>query len=236
VNELERRLADLGADIAFPAEPDIATAVVARLEERPRRPFPWRRVALGVAVLAVAVGAAFAVPQARTTILRWFHLRGVTVERVETLPPAVERSEVGGLGQPYSRTVAEGVVGFHLALPPFRNGRPRRIYVRDAQLASLIVRAHGRTVLLSEFRSAARDFLRKSVSSETRVEPVRVDGSPGLWVEGATHALIYPGGAPEPQTILIHGNVLLWVHGRLTLRLEGKLDKDDALRLARSIR
>jgi hypothetical protein len=236
VNDLERRLAALGAEIAFPPEPDVAAAVMARLEERPRRPFPWRRVALALAVLGAAIAAAFAVPQARTTILRWFHLRGVTVERVETLPPAVERSQAGGLGQPYSRTVAEGVVGFHLALPPFRDGRPRRIYVRDGQLASVIVRAYGQPVLLSEFRSSNPEFLRKSVSSETRVEPVRVDRSPALWVEGPRHALIYPGGAAEPQTILIHGNVLLWVHGRLTLRLEGKLDKDDALRLARSIR
>ena len=98
MNELERRLTVLGAEIAFPPEPDVAGPVVGRLAERARRPFPWRRVALALAVLAVAVGAAFAVPQARTTILRWFHLRGVTVERVETLPPAVERSKAGGLG------------------------------------------------------------------------------------------------------------------------------------------
>jgi hypothetical protein len=236
MNELERRLADLGAQIGFPAEPNVAAAVVARLEERPRRPFPWRRVAFALAVVVVAIGAAFAVPQARTTILRWFHLRGVTVERVETLPPAVERSQAGGLGRPYSRSVAEGVVGFRLALPPFEHGRPRRVYVRDAQLASVIVRAHGRSVLLSEFRSGDPEFLRKSVGSETRVEPVRVDGSPGLWIEGATHALIYPGGSAGPETILIHGNVLLWVHGRLTLRLEAQLDKGEALRLARAIR
>ena len=41
---------------------------------------------LAFAVLAVAVGAAMAVPQARTAILEFFRLRGATVERVETLP------------------------------------------------------------------------------------------------------------------------------------------------------
>jgi hypothetical protein len=235
VNELEQLLAGIRAEIAFPAEPDVAAAVVARLEERPRRPFPWRTAALALAVLAVAIGAAFAVPQARTTILRWFHLRGVTVERVQTLPPAVERSQAGGLGSRMSLAEAERIVGFHLALPPFEHGRPRRAYVRDAQLASVIVRAHGEPVLLSEFRSTNPEFLRKSTATETRVEPVRVDGEAGLWIEGGTHVLIYPGGSTEPGAVLIRGNVLLWVHRNLTLRLEGKLSKGEALRLARSI-
>ena len=79
MNELEQRLHALGQELEYPPEPDVAPAVLAQLD---RRPFPWRAVAIAVAVLAVALGAAFAVPQARTTILRWFHLRGVTVERV----------------------------------------------------------------------------------------------------------------------------------------------------------
>ena len=228
MNELERRLVALGAQIELPAEPDLVPAVAARLEPRQRRPFPWRPVAFAAAVLAV--------PQARTTILRWFHLRGVTVERVETLPRAVERSQAGGLGNPMSLAEAQRIAGIDLALPPFAKGRPRRAYVIDATLVSIIVRAHGRSVLLSEFRSSDVDFLRKSTATETRVEPVRIDGDPGLWVEGPTHALIYPGGPGEPRTILIHGNVLLWVHGDLTLRLEGKLTKGQALRLARAIR
>jgi hypothetical protein len=36
--------------------------------------------------------------------------------------------------------------------------------------------------------------------------------------------------------VLIRGNVLLWVHGPLTLRLEGKFTKAQALEIARSIR
>jgi hypothetical protein len=237
MSELERRLAALGSEIVFPPEPDVAAAVVARLEERPRRPFPWRTVAIAVAVLAaVAVATAFAVPQARTTILRWFHLRGAAVERVETLPRGVERSQAGGLGRPYSLAGAERIVGFHLALPPFEGGKPNRVYVLNGALASVIVRTRDRSVLLSEYRSVGPEFLRKSVSAETNVEPVQVDGERGLWVEGATHALIYPGGFSEPRTILIHRNVLLWVHHDLTLRLEGKLSKAEALRLARATR
>jgi hypothetical protein len=236
MNELERGLAALGPELELPPEPDLAPAVLARLEERGGRPFPWRRAAIALALVAVAIAAAFAVPEARSTILGWFHLRGATVERVETLPPAVERSQAGGLGQPSSLAEAERIVGFELALPPFDDGGPNRVYVLDGVLASVIVHAHGRSVLLSEFRSSDLEFLKKVTDAETSVEPVRIDGDPGLWVEGPRHALIYPGASGEPRTILIHGNVLLWVHGDLTLRLEGKLTREQALQLARAIR
>jgi hypothetical protein len=36
--------------------------------------------------------------------------------------------------------------------------------------------------------------------------------------------------------VLIRGNVLLWTRGELTLRLEGRLSKAQALRIARTIR
>ena len=66
---------------------------------------------------------------ARSAILRFFHLRGATVERVGKLPPAVERSQAGGLGKPLSRAEAEQRVGFGLALPPVEGGGPARVYV-----------------------------------------------------------------------------------------------------------
>ncbi len=232
---LEQRLQLLGRELEFPAEPDLAPAVLARLEGR--RPFPWRAVAIAVVVVAVAVGAAFAVPQARTSILRWFHLRGVTVERVETLPPAVERSQARGLGRPLSRAAAEQEVGFPLVLPPLA-GEPRRVYVLDAALATVILNAHGHPALLSEYRATNFDLLKKSTSDTTEVEPVLVNGDPGLWLAGGPHTLTYVdgSGAFHQRTVLIRGNVLLWIHGPLTLRLEGRLTRAQALQLARRIR
>jgi len=49
--------------------------------------------------LLVALGIALAVPPARSAILRFFHIGSVTVERVETLPHAQQRSLVAGLGR-----------------------------------------------------------------------------------------------------------------------------------------
>ena len=237
MNGLEQQLQALGQELAYPSEPDLAQAVLARLDRR--KPFPWRRaLAVALAAVVIGIGTAFAVPQARSAILRWFHLRGVTVERVETLPSAVERSQAAGLGRPLSRAEAERELGFRLVLPPLAGGEPRRVYVLDGALGSVIVRDHGRPLLLSEFQATMFGVLKKLVSSRSVVEPVRVDGSDGLWIEGPPHTLTYLNrlGEFREKTVRIRGNVLLWTRGDLTLRLEGRLSKADALRIAGEIR
>ena len=233
MSSLERQLQQLGQQLEYPPEPDAAPAVLARLD---RRPLPWRPVAVALAVLAVAVGATFAVPQARTAILKWFHLRGVTVERVGTLPPALEASQAGGLGRPLSREEAERAVGFQLALPP--GTEPRRVYVLDGALASVVLRAEGHALLLSEYRPVDFGLLKKSAGAKSVIEPVLVNGEQGLWLEGGPHTLTYFNrrGEFRQRTVMIRGNVLLWTDGQLTLRLEGRLTKAAALRVGRLIR
>jgi hypothetical protein len=229
VSSLEHRLQALGRELAVPPEPDLAANARATT-----RSFPWRWVALAAAIIALA--AAFAVPSARTSILRFFHIEGATVERVETLPPAQERSSAGGLGRRLSVRAAERLVGFRLLLPPLAT--EPQAYLLEGVLATVILRVDGRPVLLSEY--AARDYglLKKLVGDKTVVEPVRVAGEPGLWVEGPPHTLTYFSASGEfrQRTVKIHGNVLLWTHGPVTVRLEGRISKAQALRLARQIR
>jgi hypothetical protein len=234
VSPLEQRLQALGRELEYPPDPDVSGTVVARLESR--RPIPWRPVAIALVALTFAIAVAFAVPPARSAILRFFHLRGATVERVATLPPAVERSQASGLGRALSREQAERVVGFRLVLPPL-SGQPNHVYVLGDSLASVFVRSHGRTVLLSEFRASGFDLLKKAASSATLVEPVRIGGEEGLWIAGAPHTVTYIDrlGRFQDTPVLIRGNVLLWNHGPLTLRLEGKLTKGQAIELARGI-
>jgi hypothetical protein len=234
VNGLEQQLHALGRELAYPPEPDLAPAVLARLD---RKPFPWRRVALAIAVLAVALAAALAVPQARTALLRWFHLRGVTVERVDTLPPAVERSQARGLGRPLSRKEAEHELGVRLALPPLAGGEPKRVYVLAGAFATVILHDQGHALLLSEFRATRYELLKKLVGSKSVIAPATVNGARGLWLEGPPHTLTYVDrfGEFREKAERIHGNVLLWNRGELTLRLEGKISKARALQLARLI-
>ena len=107
VSGLEQRLLALGRELDVPAD----------ARPRPGR----RRAARGEPAVPVAAGrrarlgrcsrslSASPSPCRRleTSILRWFHLGGATVERVETLPPAVERAQAGGLGRTLTREQAE---------------------------------------------------------------------------------------------------------------------------------
>jgi hypothetical protein len=231
VNELELRLEELGRELAFPPHPDVASRV---RERTTRRPFPWRTAALAFAVLAVAVATAFAVPRARGAILRFFHLGGATVIRVETLPATVERSHAGGLGTELTLAEAERRVHDRVLLPP--GERPQRAFVLADAMVTVVLHYRGQTVLLSEFPSFGPGSLTKLVATEQRVEPARVNRANALWIEGQ-HAFAYYGlRGFETAPVRVRGNVLLWTRAGLTLRLEGALTKDDALELARRVR
>ena len=73
----------------------------------------------------------------------------------------------------------------------------------------------------------------------TIVDPVEVNGRAGLWLHGGPpHTLTYfdrEFGFRE-TTVVIRGNVLLWARERLTLRLEGKLSRTQAIALAQTVR
>jgi hypothetical protein len=87
-----------------------------------------------------------------------------------------------------------------------------------------------------EFRAAP--LIEKELVSATQVEPVRVSGEQGLWIEGPRHEFVYRTleGEEAIDTQRLAGNTLLWKRGSLTLRLEGDLSKDEAIRIAESMR
>jgi hypothetical protein len=231
VNELELRLEELGRELVLPATPDLAPAV---LERTYRRPLAWARVSFAVALAVAALAAAFSVPQARTAILHFFHLGGATVVRVETLPQATESAHAEGLGIPMTLEEAQRSAGIRLVLPP--GERPARAYVLGDALVTVVLAADGKPVRLSEFGSFGPGSLQKLVTQEAHVEPTRVNGARAVWIEGP-HAFEYFGrdGFREAP-VREQGNVLLWLHGPLTLRLEGPLTEAQAVALARRIR
>ncbi|HYZ78684.1 MAG TPA: hypothetical protein VE596_15065 [Gaiellaceae bacterium] len=225
--ELELELREVGRLVAFPPEPDLVPAVRDRLVERPV--FGRRRLLLvAFAALAVAVAAAFSVPPARTAILRFFHIGGETVERVEKLPPAERRSPVAGLAGPMSLSEARDRAGFEPLLPP-RHGR---IYAADGILATYL----RPRVVLSEFR-ADISLSKKVAGPDTRIQPVTVNGHFGLWMQGAPHVITYfdSQARGHDKVVRLAGNVLVWSQGSLTLRLEGPVTRGEALRVAKTV-
>jgi hypothetical protein len=228
MTELERALVALGRELDFPPEPDLRSRVRERIERRPR----YRRALVPALALLVALGIALAVPEARSAILRFFHIGAVTIERVETLPPGRERPLTAGLGPALSLHEAEARSGVTLVL----NGpRPQRFYARPGLIATLF-QYRGEAVLVAELQGDQMGIVKKLAAPATRVEVARI-GSFGLWLEGGPHLLIWEGGPGEVRQIetRLAGNVLIWTEGDRTFRLEGGLNKRQMLELARQI-
>ena len=229
MTELERALVQLGRELDLPPEPDLRSRVRERIERHPR----YRRALVpALALLVVALGIAMAVPEARSAILRFFHIGAVTIERVETLPAARDRPLTAGLGPALSLREAEARSGFSLVL----NGpRPQRFYAQPGLIATLL-HYRGEPVLLAELQADQTGIVKKLAGPGTRVEPAPI-GSFGLWLEGGRHVLIWEAGSGEVRQIepRLAGNVLIWAEGTRTFRLEGGLDKGQMLELGRQI-
>jgi hypothetical protein len=182
-------------------------------------------------VLVLAAGAiaalavALAVPGARSEILRAFHLEGVTIERVDQLPPAQERPLSASLGRPVSRAVAGRALGRPVALPPL--AAPPRLHERRGAVSLLL--ALPEPVLLSELRTGGGPpIVQKLVGASTGILRVRVGGAAGFWISGAEHLYLVPAAPPR-----LAGNVLIWETGGIVYRIEGRaLTEQDAMRLA----
>ena len=214
MTDLELELRNLAPHLDIPEAPPLAGAVLTRLDRHRRR----RRVLLvAVAAGVTALAVALAVPSSRAALLRFFHLRGAAVTTVDRLPRLSP-------GRPLGVPIPLGSASFRLLLP---NGpRPERVYAGDG---GYWLRYRG--LLLFEFENTeGSEILKKAALASTDVEYVDVDGEPGIWI-GGRHALYLPGGPPRAA-----GHALIWQHGRLTLRLEAAVGREQALAIARSVR
>lgn len=212
--DLELALRQLGAELDWPPEPTLAPRVVAAIRV-PRRRGLRRPLALAFAVLILAVAVAMAVPPARSAILDFFHIGGVEIQRVETLPRLPAERAAPGVRVPLAE--ARNSVDFDLVVP---DG------YRSVYYTSGIVTFVWPDRLLMELRGDEL-LLKKVLDQDASVRWVDVNGYPGVWVQGAQHGLYMPGGEAR-----LAGNTLIWVRDGVTFRLEGDLTRQRALELA----
>ncbi len=244
--DLERELRDLGPALDWPAAPNLAPAVRARIADQ-RRPFPWRRTAvLALAVIVVAAGAAMAVPGARTAILDWLGLRGVAIHRVETLPPAPTVPDDLGMGGQVTLDEARARAKFPVPDPTKTGlGQPDEVRFDHGigQVGFIWRGSDGKIdTLLSLFRGRVdQEFIDKWVNANVPLESVTVNGNPGVWIGGSLrnspHNFVYrdPRGEYREETLRLAGATLLWQEDGVLYRLEGDRTKAEALRIAESL-
>jgi hypothetical protein len=81
-------------------------------------------------------------------------------------------------------------------------------------------------------------FAKKIIAPDTTVEFLTVNGGRGYWIAGAPHQFLYldRDGTIRDETLRLAGDTLLWEQDGRTLRIEGARSRDEALRIAASIR
>ena len=180
MNELELRLQELGGEIAYPATPRFDARL--RPPARPRSAAGGRSRSPSRSSSPSLAGVLALSPGARSAFLEIFHIRGATVELVETLPDVpAQRID---FGERVSRDEAERRVGFELL---DLGEEPDAIFVRPDGLASVVYGdpAHPRLVLSQARGAVWNGFIKKTAGRGTIIDEVTVDGEPGLFVARA---------------------------------------------------
>lgn len=234
MTDLGRELRALRAAIEWPEAPDVASAVTRRVAERRLRPRRSRlAIALVVVVLATLL-AVLAVPPARTTILDWLGIGGARIVRVDELPSLAPEPGLEILGAPVSVEEAAARAGFPFARPPRDEPAPDEIRVAPGIRVSYVWRDGDRVrFLITQFPGSVDDrgLLKKLVGTSTRMEQLEVDGHPAVWLEGGPHVVYFvaPDGSVRDDQGWLAGNTLLVDRDGVTVRVEGALERDDAI-------
>jgi hypothetical protein len=263
-DDLERVLADLGAHLEYPPTPPLAGMVAERLAAAPARRGRaprWlagrRRALIAIAVALLLLAGLLLEP----AVARRLGLRGVEIHLggrpPATTPPASTPPAASAIGErlglgarvPLARARAE--VRFRLLLPTDPGlGPPDLAFVGNALpggRADLVWRPRAGLppsrytdvgLLLTEFLGTnTPEFVKKTETGGGHVEEVTVAGEPGYWLSGGPHFVTFQdaNGVPSSDSTRLAGNVLLWQHGNLTLRLEGEVTQQQALRIAGSL-
>lgn len=230
VRDVERDLALLAADAAFPPTPDIAGAVAARLHAAPPRQARLTRRSLAVviaALVALPAGTVAAIEPAREEVLEFLGLRSASVRVAPELPP--QRS--GSAGATVSLDEARDRVPYAILLPRAL-GEPSRVQLNGER----VTLTYGGGVRLTELEGGGLlDFVEKIVTQDASVRRVTVEGDPGIWIAGGRHFVFFRDAAGRIREQRTAGPTLLFERDGLVLRVEGIGDRDEAIRIASSL-
>ncbi len=249
MTELDAVLREVARELAVPPAPRFAEPVLARIESRRRaRSRRLRLLALAAAVFVLAAGTVLAaVPAARDAVLEVFRLGGgVTVERVEELPRIPGVSTIRP-GRRVTLAEAARLVPFDVVVPRAL-GPPDAVYVSNVVMGgevNLVYRPRpglpaapetGVGVLVNEFSAEGigRNLVTKLVGEAATVERFRIGDHYALWITGP-HTFFFRRGSSIGGGLRLAANVLVVQRGGMYVRIESRLSRDEAVRVAESL-
>jgi hypothetical protein len=243
---LEHELRELR--VQWPATPDIAGSLVLA-PPPPARRWTLARPAwqIAVAVVALLVAIAMAVPPTRAAVLDLLGLSSTV--RIERREPVVSRFASGlQLGEPVSLETARRKAGFPVRVPA-AVGRPDSVYLgENPARVDLVYRprpdlprasATGAGLLVTELRATVTPAIQKTIGSATHFERLEIGGDQAYFFSGREHGFAYepPNGVMGFESQRLAGNTLLVERGDgMLLRIEGRISRDQAVRIAESAR
>jgi hypothetical protein len=227
VNDLERRLVDLGAHLDAPAGDGLVAAVSSRLAPARRVGRPRRRLVLGLAALLAA--SALAVPAIADRL-------DVGEVAVRQAPPPTTSTTALDLGRRVTLPEAARVAGF-APLRPAGLGEPDEVWVDTRTPEPLVWMRWRDGPLLTQVAAhfPEEPMLTKYLAGAT-VERVLIGSRPALWIEGA-HALALHGVGGDDVVLALRpaASTLLVEIGDVTVRIELPQGRAAAVRLAESL-
>jgi hypothetical protein len=259
----ENRLQMVAREMRYPATPDIAQAVRARIATVPKgaarsspQPARLRLALISAALILIVLAGLMSVPRVRAAVLEFLQIGGIrilipsatqtptpalTPLPTRTLLPTPTPGDLIALDDLMGETtLAEAMetASFELRLPtyPENLGKPDRVFIQDMDGDMLIL-----VWIEEENPNKARLILYQiapeswaGTKGEPRViERTQVNGQPAVWVEGP-HPFTLSDGNQDFRRLIV-GQALIWEENQVTYRLESYLSLDESIKIAESL-
>ncbi|HWR67264.1 MAG TPA: hypothetical protein VN364_14195 [Bellilinea sp.] len=255
IAKFEERLMQLTPAFPYPPTPDIAKGERLRLDQKRSSKIPRRRLAMGLAVLFIALAAAVWISPVRAQILDWFRIGSVKIFLFEPTPTPTEAISTGTPAPIATPTFLESILDlagettlqeareqadFTVALPsyPADLNDPDRVFVQQfgGPVVTLVwmdpIQPEKVRMTLSESNSEKAVFEK---INPTSLQETQVNDNPAVWVD-SDYLLIMRNGEATFTRMIDQGQTLIWTNGEITYRLETEVDLQTAIRIAESIR
>jgi hypothetical protein len=248
-DRLELSLAAL--DVRWPATPDIAAAVEARLAESPPRRRRVARRRTRIAAVAAILVAGVAATPARSALLDLLGLHGAQVQRRQPPPhPTATPGRLGAglrLGRAVTLADARKQAGFTPTVPAslgmpdavWLDAQPTRVsFVYDRRPGIPRSPHTGAAVLLTQFAARATPVLQKALGAGARLESLDVPHARAYRIAGKPHGFAWmaPDGSVGFEDRRLAGaTVLIERDDGILVRVEGEIPRARATALAREL-